>query len=461
MVKRQSLFSNIARVLSANFWVAIVGFVGSFIFPKILSIEAYALYHTFTLYVGYVGIMHLGFPSGMVINYAGKSYESMDKQQYKTELFILFGILSLFTIGFGIFGISTQNMMACYVALSIIPVCYIASYRSLCQSWSEFKLFTRLNTFTATVIPIIALGYYLIRKDLPGEIYIAVYLIVYWFLTVVLMKRDILFTKGAKANKIFTTLNWNTEKTGLALMIGNYMSVLFTSADRQFIKIFFETTEFAFYSFGMSMQSLMTVFITSIAQPLFPAMAQGRFSDEEYNEIKDLLLVFGSLSGCAYFAASFVVNHFIQKYIGSLKIVGIYFAVFPALAVINCLFINLYKIKNQMKKYILTIASVLLIAIGLNMLFIKIMADFSGVAIATTITYYIWLIIGLVQFPFIKMKIRDVVFLLYYFVLFFTTTRLCTDILGFFIYFALISIAAYTAYKGVIKKYVLKKAIRS
>lgn len=36
----------------------------------------------------------------------------------------------------------------------------------------------------------------------------------------------------------------------------------------------------AYYSFGMSMQSLMTVFIISIAQPLFPAMAQGKFKDE-------------------------------------------------------------------------------------------------------------------------------------------------------------------------------------
>ena len=47
--KENSLVKNIVRVLSANFWVAAIGFIGSFIFPRILTIDAYALYHTFTL----------------------------------------------------------------------------------------------------------------------------------------------------------------------------------------------------------------------------------------------------------------------------------------------------------------------------------------------------------------------------------------------------------------------------
>lgn len=83
--KNESLTGNIVKVLSANFWVAVDRIVGSFIFHKILSIEGYALYHTFTLYVSYIGILHLGFPSGMAIKYAGKNYETLDKNQYKQK----------------------------------------------------------------------------------------------------------------------------------------------------------------------------------------------------------------------------------------------------------------------------------------------------------------------------------------------------------------------------------------
>ena len=68
MSGKTTLKGNIFRALSANFIVAIVGFLGSFIFPRILTINDYALYHTFTLYLSYITILHLGFPSGMALD---------------------------------------------------------------------------------------------------------------------------------------------------------------------------------------------------------------------------------------------------------------------------------------------------------------------------------------------------------------------------------------------------------
>ena len=195
------------------------------------------------------------------------------------------------------------------------------------------------------------------------------------------------------------------------------------------------------------MQALMTVFITSVAQPLFPAMAQGRFKNDDYNNIKNLLIVFGSLSGCAYFAISIIVKLFITKYIGSLEIIGIYFAVFPALAVINCLYINLYKIKGLMRKYISTLIFILMIAIILNIMFICIIGDFKGVAIATTITYYIWLIIGFRQFEFLKLKLIDIIYLLLYIIGFFVITRSMSDYVGFLVYFIFIFVLASLCYR--------------
>ena len=61
----------------------------------------------------------------------------------------------------------------------------------------------------------------------------------------------------------------------------------------------------------------------------------------------------GSASGVAYFACSFVVEHWIKNYIASLSVIQIYFLVFPAMAVINCLYTNLYKIRRMKNRYIL------------------------------------------------------------------------------------------------------------
>ena len=392
--KENSLIKNIIRVLSANFWVAVIGFIGSFIFPRILTIDAYALYHTFTLYLGYITIVHLGFPSGMVINYAGKDYDTIDRRQYRSEMLLLIGILSFFTVAFFAIATISQNKMIAYIALATIPTGITGSYKSLLQAWNRFKLFSRISTILATAVPVIALAYYLATKKLPGDVYILIYLIVYWLVTLVVLVEVYKKINGVKANKLLSKENLKTEKIGLAMVVGNYINTLFVSADKQFVKWFFGNQEFAYYSFGMSMQSLMTVFIVSLAQPLFPAMAQGKFKDEEYNSIKDLLIVFGSLSGCAYFAVSIIVKLFIQKYTRSLDVVGVYFVVFPAMAVINCLYINLYKIKGIMKTYIQTLFGILILSIVLNTISVFVLGEFTCVAIATTITYYIWFLIG-------------------------------------------------------------------
>ena len=454
--KENSLSKNIIRVLSANFWVAVIGFLGSFVFPRILTIDGYALYHTFTLYVGYITITHLGFPFGMVINYAGKDYDMIDRKQYRSEMLLLLGILSLFTIAFFVIAAITNNRMIAYIALAIIPTGITGSYKSLLQAWNRFKLFSRISTILATAVPMVALAYYLVTKTLPGDIYILVYLVVYWIITLFILVEVHKKINGVKANKLLSNENFKTEKIGLAMVLGNYINTLFVSSDKQFVKWFFGNQEFAYYSFGMSMQSLMTVFIVSIAQPLFPAMAQGRFKDEEYNSIKELLLVFGSLSGCAYFAVSIIVKLFIQKYTRSLDVVGIYFVVFPAMAVINCLYINLYKIKGKMKTYIKTLAGVLILAIALNSFFVFTVGEFTGVAIATTITYYIWFLIGFKQFKFLRLAIKDVIYLIIYTIGFFAITRIFSDYVGILVYFVFIGTLAMCCYKKELMFYVDK-----
>lgn len=445
--KENSLIKNIIRVLSANFWVAVIGFIGSFIFPRILTIDAYALYHTFTLYLGYITIVHLGFPSGMVINYAGKDYDTIDRRQYRSEMLLLIGILSFFTVAFFAIATISQNKMIAYIALATIPTGITGSYKSLLQAWNRFKLFSRISTILATAVPVIALAYYLATKKLPGDVYILIYLIVYWLVTLVVLVEVYKKINGVKANKLLSKENLKTEKIGLAMVVGNYINTLFVSADKQFVKWFFGNQEFAYYSFGMSMQSLMTVFIVSLAQPLFPAMAQGKFKDEEYNSIKDLLIVFGSLSGCAYFAVSIIVKLFIQKYTRSLDVVGVYFVVFPAMAVINCLYINLYKIKGIMKTYIQTLFGILILSIVLNTISVFVLGEFTCVAIATTITYYIWFLIGFKQFKFLRITMRDIIYLSVYIIGFFVITKAFNDYVGFLIYFVFIMALALGCYK--------------
>jgi O-antigen/teichoic acid export membrane protein len=453
MEGRTTLKGNIFSALSANFIVAIVGFLGSFIFPKILTIDDYALYHKFTLYLSYITILHLGFPSGMAVNYAGKEFESIDKKQYKSELILLLLILTVGTEGLLLGAFVVKSTMLIYISLAVIPVGVIGSYKSLLQSWNRFKVFSRVSAILALSVPILAIAYYFVIGGLPGYTYIAIYLITNWIVTAYIIYENVTFVRGSKRNKLLSKRNFETEKIGFALVAGNYINTLFVSADKQFVNLFFNTEKFAFYSFAMSMQSLMTVFITSISQPLFPAMAQGKFHEKEYNDVKSLLIVFGSLSGCAYFVVSIIVKFFIPKYMESLSVVSVYFVVFPAMAVINCLYTNMYKVFGKMRMYVTTLVAILVLAITLNAGFVLLLKDYRGVAIATTITYYIWFIAGFKQFDFMNLTKYDILYLLIYTCGFFIITRIQNYFIGFVVYGIFILTLAVICYRKLLENY--------
>lgn len=453
MENKNSLKKNIMCAFSANFIATLVGFASSFIFPKILSIDAYAIYHAYTLYLGYIAILHLGFPSGMVIKYAGKRYSNINKKQYKSEVMLLLFILFLFTFIFLLYSIAKSNIMLVFISFSIIPVCWIGSYKALVQAWDDFKSYTRINIGVSVAVPILAILYYIIKRDLPGNIYISIYLFVYAITTVYLLALTAKDLSGIRPAKIFSKTNFEIEKTGAIVAIGSYVNTLFASADKQFVIWFFTNIEFAYYSFAMSMQSIMSVLITSIAQPLFPAMAQGKFVDEEYDDIKNILCIFGSFSGCAYFAVSIIVKLFIPKYTESLGVTALYFSVFPAMAIIQCLYINLYKIKGIIKTYVLTLLSVLGIAVGLNLFMVKTFGQFTGIAIATVATYYIWVVIGIYQFKFIRLKLKEIIFLIMYFITYFSCTTYLNDLIGFLVYTIIMILIVTIFYKDLILKY--------
>lgn len=444
--KEPTIFNNILRVLMSNFWVTAIGMICSFVFPKIMTIDGYALYHTFTLYVGYVAILHLGFPTGMVINYAGQDYTRIDQKQYKSEYKLILCILLLFSAIGAIATVITKNKMMAYVSIAIFPVCVLGSYKALYQAWSLFEKYTRINMIISACVPLICVAYYFIFKDIPGYIYIVSYLMVYLSVALVVIIQEASHLRRVKSAPMLSEYNLETEKVGILLVLGNYINTLFVSVDKQFVNCLFGRTEFAFYSFAMSMQAIMTVFITSISQPFFPAMAQGKFTKSRYNEIKEILLIFGSYSGCAYFVTAFIVQNFIEKYIGSLAVTGIYFVVFPAMAIINCLYVNLYKIEKKTKMYVKTLVCVLCLAIVLNLIAVKVLNVFSGVAVATTCVYYFWLFIGTRQFKYINITLKDVLYLAAYFILFFVITRTMNCYSGFVCYFVAITVLVFVCY---------------
>ncbi|PJG83510.1 oligosaccharide flippase family protein [Caviibacterium pharyngocola] len=412
MKDNKTLRKNISYVLSSNMIIALIGLVNVFLFPKIMTVESYALYQSFMLYITYITICHAGFSTGMAINYAGKNFEDISLRRFKSEIFLLFLIVLFFFFFISIIYWYSRYEVFYYLVLVIIPYVLVGSYKSLLQSWNKFRYFTIINLFESVSIILISLLIYFIYNEFSGESYIYIYLSVYWVVFIYIFINLFNMVKKTESISIFSQDNKNTWRLGAIFVIGNYINILFIVMNKQVVQIFFSIEEFAYYSFGISLQTLIMLFVTSISQPLFTIMAKNIFSSSDYDKIKDLLIVFSSFSVCGYFVVSFIIKRYIPNYSNSLDITAIYFMAFPAIYIINCLYFNFYKYKKLTKYYVKLMSVMFAIMLALNIMAAYFFADMKYVAISTVVAYYIFLFCGGIRLSFITIKIKDILYLI-------------------------------------------------
>lgn len=454
------MLKNVIKVLFSNGVIATIGLINNFLFPFILTTTDYATYQEYMLYVSYINICHLGIASGMFLNYAGAQYSSIDKKQYKSEIYLLFLTLAGFTgIGIIVFVIS-QNKLLLYTVITIIPQCLIASFQALYQAWERFTEYSIINVLPKLLLTI-SIGVLFFIGIADGNSAVLSNVVIVWGITLYFIYEFIRDTQGIKANKIFSKKNGKTTWNGLLITVGNYINILFHSIDKQFVLLIYSKESFALYSFAMSLQNIMMIFITALANPFYVRLARGDIDKDRIGRMKELLFIFGAYSGCAFFAVSFVVDKFISEYSGALIICSMFFAVFPAMAVINVLYINLYKIQQKLKQYIITLVGMLVVAAAANTIAVIFHGDYIGISLATMICYYIWLFYSQHHFKEIAIRLKDIFYLVGFMIIYFSSVTLIQNaVIGFIAYAVIISLWNRFLYKesvSYLKTYLLKK----
>ena len=76
----------IIHLLLANMVYLLISILNSFLLPKFVSLETYAVVKTYTLYIGYAGFLSLGYADGMYLRYGGIDIEKIEKKELGSNL---------------------------------------------------------------------------------------------------------------------------------------------------------------------------------------------------------------------------------------------------------------------------------------------------------------------------------------------------------------------------------------
>jgi O-antigen/teichoic acid export membrane protein len=446
------LKKNLLKVFTANFIALTVSFVNGFFLPAFLSIDQYAYLKTFTLYISYVGIFHFGFLDGLYLKYGGKYKDSLDRKELKYEhkFFILFQLMV--TCLFVILAYLSKDLIILAFALSIIPINMQTFFSFLYQSLGEMGTFAKIKTAYPLTILFLNLSFIFLLKIDHYLPFVLAILISHYLVYIIF---EISYNKDFKVNGINKIQLKPLFLSGFFIMMGNLSNMFFYSIDRWYVKFLLPIENFSYYSFAVSMMGIILMMINSISMTFYPYFSRG-YDVEQIKKIKIYLIIIGAISSAGYFILSLIVTNFIGNYVPSLQVISVLFVGFPAIGVINALYINLFKVNKQERRYFYKVLKMLIISIILNTLAVLINLSNFSIAIATTIAFYFWFFSSSKDFPGLKTNIKEIVFIFLYIPLFLFSSIFLNYITGFVVFTLGIFILVWLFYKKEFKELVVK-----
>ena len=237
-------------------------------------------------------------------------------------------------------------------------------------------------------------------------------------------------------------------------MMGNLSNMFFIQSIDGTLN-FTSHRKLSYYSFAVSMMGIILMMINSISMTFYPYFSRG-YEVEQIKKIKIYLIIIGAISSTGYFILSLIVTNFIGNYVPSLQVISILFVGFPAIGVINALYVNLFKVNKQERRYFYKTLKMLSISIILNTLAVLINLSNFSIAIATTIAFYFWFFSSSKDFPGLETNIKEIAFIFLYIPLFLFCSIFLNYITGFVLFTLGVFVLVWLFYKKEFKELVDK-----
>ena len=467
MNNKSTIFS-ILKVSVSNILKLLSGVLVGFLLPKIIGVEDYGLYKTFTLYGSYVGLFALGITDGIYLKFGGIDYENLNKEQFRlyTKLyFLLETIIAILLLIISLFFFEDEYRFI-FSSLSVFMLGqnitgYYQIISQITSRFNEFSLRTIIQSVLTVISILLLYGVHAyVKLDISYRSYTIISVLILLFLTLwyIYTYRDISFGKTAELKS-----NWKTYivfvKSGVPLLVANLCSLFILTIDRQFVNILFDTETYAIYAFAYNMLSLITTALSAISTVLYPVMKK---MDKEtliknYDSLISIILIIVFCALIIYFPLVWFVNWFLPKYTDSLLIFRI---ILPAVAVSSSISIvmhNYYKTLDIEKNFFIKSVVILVLSIIANYLAYLLFRTTISISIASIIVMVIWYILVEKAIPskFSKARLKNYFFIFLMLTGFYVITIISNWVLSLLIYLVFYSLFTIFLYRTDLKKAVL------
>ena len=399
----------ITIVFIANMINMVISVFNSFFLPKYLSIETYGYYKVFQLYVGYLGIAHLGFVDGIYLKYGGINIKEINGKEVLKSSCTLRNMQFILSLMIVVVSAVLKDPIVLFLALTCIPINMIAFYKNFFLATGEFEKYGT----TISLIPLITfisnIFFMFVLKTDNYILYMAAYLFANVLIYLWLEFKSIKVFGDYKIFSFDFHILKSNIAAGISLTLGNFVSVLITSIDRWCIQMWMSISEFSFYSFAVSLENLFNVCVSAVTATMYNYLCKTQ-DDKKIIKLKSYCIIMGVYLVAVAFPAKFIIKLWIPKYIGSLACMFILICAHSFYFVIKAVYVNLYKAKGQQKHYFYQMIQILIIAAISNTVFYFLVSKtIEAIAFASLCTAVVWYFMCYYELRSIRGNIKETI----------------------------------------------------
>lgn len=354
-----SILKNFTWVFGAQFLVLLISIFRALLLPKYLSIDGFGYWEIYWFYSSYMGVFCFGYNDGIYLKYGECNYAQLPRTEIRSANLLLLGILSFVSVvGFFILLLNShtnESFSFSFVLLNIPVVCCTGILIYTLQITNQFKKYSFYSTLDKLLVVILIvcmifmgdLHYkYIIIADYIGRLLVIG--------MIIFQAKDLIFGKVLALKDSFRFL-WENVSVGIKLMIANLMGMLLIGTGKMIVQIFGDISEFAIYSFGISITGLILTAVTAISLVLYPSLK--RISSERYpvlfSQINSFTRLFGVTAMLLYFPCIIFIEWFYPKYISIIPFLNIFFLIVYTnikISVLTNTFFNVLRCEKDMLK---------------------------------------------------------------------------------------------------------------
>lgn len=283
-----TLARNVSYSMAANLTSFLVGVAVILLVPKVIGVEEYGYFQLFLFFIGYVGFFHFGWADGIILRYAGKTWESLSRPRFSGQihafLFFEIALWGLFALASWLyFGQGARLFVLLCTAVGAVLVLANTFLRVILQAANRIKVYALLVLLERLVYLVCVLSVLFIgARDF--RFFIVAYLTAQgatligalWFC------RDLVLARPETDRAVFRE-SAECIRVGIKLMLANVASFLILGIIRLGIERAWGIAVFGKISLLLSSVSILFVFVNAASLALLPALRR-----EEHERFRTL-----------------------------------------------------------------------------------------------------------------------------------------------------------------------------